>query len=84
MASRYDNPHTTALTANAVLVVTHNSRGGSGLAAFDRADGKSLWELKLPANPIQNGLAVAANGRIVLALRNGDVICVGEREQETQ
>jgi hypothetical protein len=49
---------------------------GWKLTALDRADGKGLWSLPLPAEPLRNGIAVAADGTVVLALRDGTLMAV--------
>jgi hypothetical protein len=38
-----------------------------------------MWDLKLPAAPVDDGVAVAADGTCVLALKDGSVIHVGSR-----
>ena len=50
---------------------------GWKLTALDRADGKELWSIPLPAEPLRNGIAIAANGTVVLALRDGTLMAVG-------
>jgi hypothetical protein len=72
------------LTRNAVLIVStrpHHldpERDLPGkVAALNRADGKKLWELDLPARSVHNGLAVASNSSVVLTLVDGQVLCIG-------
>jgi hypothetical protein len=36
-----------------------------------------MWEVDLPARAVHNGLAVAADGRVVVTLLDGTVIGVG-------
>jgi len=50
---------------------------GGVLWAASAADGKKLAERKLPAAPAWDGLA-AAGGRLVVALADGSVLCLGE------
>ena len=66
----------TVLGPDAALVALASHNGQGKLVAYNRADGKSLWTLPLPNAPIHNGLALAPNRRIVVALRNGQVTCV--------
>jgi outer membrane protein assembly factor BamB len=65
-----------ALTQNAALLVTRHAEAGD-LIAFDRDGGKRIWELPLPAAPVYDGLAVAAGGSIIVALRDGSVLSIG-------
>ena len=74
-----------ALTDNAALVLTlHGKAEEPKLIALDRADGKELWHVELPAVPVYNGLAVAAPGRVIVALRDGTVLCIGQKEESAQ
>ena len=50
-------------------------RQGGVLAAFAAADGRQLSELRLPSPPVWDGLA-AVDGRLYIALRNGQVMCL--------
>jgi len=59
--------------------LTENSNSEeTKLTAFHRTDGTELWEVELPAGPVHDGLAVAADGRVIVALRDGTVLCIGE------
>ena len=40
-------------------------------------NGELLWRESLPAAPVSWGLAVDSKGRIVVSLRNGQVVCIG-------
>ena len=55
--------------------------GGKGgrLAAFAAADGKKLCELELPVPPVWDGMA-AAGGRLLVALADGNVMCLQEKQ----
>jgi outer membrane protein assembly factor BamB len=69
---------------------TLNTRGGRALAvgtnaavvatdkaveAFDLRDGKRLWTQPLAAPPVTWGLALARDGRVLVSLENGAVVC---------
>ena len=45
------------------------------LAAVRLADGSDLWLRELPAAVVKGGTAVDHEGRIFVALENGDLIC---------
>jgi len=47
------------------------------LAAYDKATGKPVFAQKLPDAPRLNGLAVGREGRILVALRGGGLVCYG-------
>jgi hypothetical protein len=66
------------LAGDAALVLTCLERVGEPkLAALDRVHGKELWHVDLPSAPVYDGLAVADDGRVIVALRDGSVICLG-------
>ena len=73
-----------ALTPNAVLVATvaYNNdpkKATPGqLLAINRVDGTKLWEINLPGQVVHNGLAVAADGSVVVTMIDGQTICVGK------
>ena len=54
----------------------YEGRRGGVLMAFAVADGKKLTELKLPAGPVQDSIAVAAN-RVYLTTVDGRLLCFG-------
>jgi outer membrane protein assembly factor BamB len=62
-----------ALARNAALVAHDRD-----VAAFNLADGRKLWSQALPASPVPWGLAVDRQGRAVLTLEDGRVLCFGE------
>jgi outer membrane protein assembly factor BamB len=49
-----------------------------GLAALDIRSGKVLWKNPLPAGPVRWGVAIDRNGRVLVSLRDGRVLCFGE------
>ena len=67
-------------TKNAELAVRpsrESSRPGWWLVAQEPAAGKPLWRQPLADEPVRWGIAVDAEGRVVVALRNGQVLCFG-------
>jgi outer membrane protein assembly factor BamB len=76
-------PLACVLAGNAVVVVTtHPDRDPQKalpgrVTALRRTDGAKMWEVDLPARAVHNGLAVAADGRVVVTLLDGTVIGVG-------
>jgi outer membrane protein assembly factor BamB len=51
---------------------------GWQLSAFRRENGESLWAVPLPAEPLYNGLALAADGTVIVTLRDGALVAVGK------
>ncbi len=51
---------------------------GWALTAFERDSGKELWSVDLPSEPLYNGIGIAADGSIIITLRDGSLVCVGE------
>jgi outer membrane protein assembly factor BamB len=52
---------------------------GVVLWAVSKSDGAKLAECALPSVPVFDGMA-AAQGRLYMAMRNGSVLCLGEKE----
>jgi hypothetical protein len=46
------------------------------ITAYAREDGTEKWSVALPSEPLQNGIAIAADGSILVALRDGSIACV--------
>ena len=67
-------PIVAAVNANLLCRKTHD---GWKLVAQDPGSKKYLWQQPLPAEPVRWAVAVDAQGRIVVALRNGQVLCFG-------
>ena len=60
-----------------VITMQKNWIGKSSglLANFKLEDGTALWEAAVPGKPVTNGLSVDRDGHILLALRDGRVVC---------
>ena len=63
----------TALTANCLIEV--NSGGNIGV--MDRTTGSQLFNLSSGGEPYLHSVAVDRSGKIIVANRNGDVVCYG-------
>ena len=61
-------------TAN---LLCRQSEDGWKLVAQDLSTKKDLWEQPLPAEPVRWAVAVDARGRVVVTLRNGQILCFG-------
>jgi hypothetical protein len=78
------HPWGLALASNAIVIATGVPKSPYSydysewkIAAFRREDGRPLWEVPLPGEPVVNGLCIDRHGSIVVALLNGDVVAVG-------
>lgn len=49
------------------------------LVALDRRTGSELWREELPSEPLSGGLSVNRDGNLIVMLRDGGVVCVGEK-----
>ena len=63
-----------AACGNAVVVAS-----ASEIAALNLEKGSRLWSETLPACPVPWGLAVDRDGRVVVVLEDGKVLCFGQR-----
>jgi hypothetical protein len=48
----------------------------SSLEAIRIQDGQTIWSRELPASAVKGGVAIDSQARIVVALENGQVICL--------
>ena len=63
-----------AVCRNAVLIAN-----ASEIVALNLKSGAKLWSEALPAAPVSWGLAVDRDGRVVVTLEDGQVLCFGQR-----
>ena len=63
-----------AACRNAVMVAS-----ASDIVALNLDSGTQLWSEALPAAPVPWGLAVDRDGRVVVALEDGQVMCFGQQ-----
>ena len=57
----------------------NDKAAGWQLSALSLADGKPLWQTPLPSEPVTNVMSVDRDGRILLGLRNGNMVCYGAK-----
>jgi len=74
-----DEVYAIALAKNAVVITGRgkNTAGPCFIAAHSKSDGKVLWKVDLPIEPRLGGLAIDRDGRIIVALTDGAILCVG-------
>jgi outer membrane protein assembly factor BamB len=63
-----------AVCNNAVVVACK-----SEIVALDLRNGKVLWSESVPAAPVPWGLAIDRDGRVVVTLEDGRILCFGQR-----
>ena len=69
-----------ALCKNAVVMAASSADGVAVVGAVNLDDGEMLWRQALPSSPVPWGLAVDSEGRVVVTLQDGQVMCYGPRE----
>ena len=45
--------------------------------ALDIRDGEVMWTVGIDSEPVKNGLCVDRDGKVIVVLKNGNVVCVG-------
>jgi hypothetical protein len=70
-------PASIALAGNMAVAAFADARYGHKAVAFRRSDGSKAWSLDLPDQPAMNRLAVDRDGRVLVSLCDGSVICMG-------
>jgi len=60
------------------LIVACKEGGNYRLVAFRRDDGKKDWSVDLPEQPVMNRIALDRDGRILVALCDGSMLCLGK------
>jgi outer membrane protein assembly factor BamB len=77
-AAHWDPPVVTTANARVSLVLQQGTPDRTWVLEAKGLDGRLLWTQPLPAEPVRWGLAVDAAGRIVVTLRSGQVLCLGQ------
>jgi len=65
--------------ANGTLALARR-KGGSWAVIATKPDGGERWAQPLPGEPVRWGVALDGQGRVVLTLRNGRVLCLAGKE----
>ncbi len=63
-----------AVCSNAVVVAKK-----SEIVALNLRDGEVLWSEAVPSAPVDWGLAVDRDGRVIVTLEDGQILCFGQR-----
>ncbi|MHC4395551.1 MAG: outer membrane protein assembly factor BamB family protein [Planctomycetota bacterium] len=69
-----ENSVAVAVSKNAVVVLKQKE-----LVALDMQDGKVLWTAWIPQEPVPWGLAVDCDGRVIVTIKDGRVMCFGQK-----
>ena len=78
VAGSQTNNAATAPTNDMAVVALGDARK---VVAFRRADGSKVWSVDLPDQPAMNRLAINRDGRVLVSLCDGSIICL-EREKK--
>ncbi len=70
-----------ALCKNALVGAVKSSGGSAAVGALKLQDSELLWAYDLPCSPIPWGLAVDSEGRVIVTLEDGQVLCFGPSER---
>jgi outer membrane protein assembly factor BamB len=79
--------HGLAIGSNAIVVAGSHDPAKVGepptasVQALSLADGRTLWQHPLPALPTSWGVAVDRNGRAIITLQDGRVMCFGAEKE---
>jgi len=75
----YDCKDSVAMAAckNAVVMACKTQ-----IVALDLQDGKVLWSQPVPEAPVTWGLAIDRNGRAIVTLEDGQILCMGSLEKQ--
>ena len=65
------------LAKDQMVAVHGDSKKGFKATGFHRADGTLAWSVDLPERPAMNRMAIDRNGRVLVTLCDGSVICIG-------
>ncbi len=79
------NSVSVVIAGNAVVAAGEAGRGSGSptrwtVRAFDINDGKMLWAESLSSAPLPGGLCVDRDGRVIVVLEQGKVLCLDERK----
>jgi outer membrane protein assembly factor BamB len=71
-------PAAIALAKDKLIVAGREGRSSYRLVVFNRTDGTKAWSVDLPEQPVMNRLAIDRDGRIIVALCDGSMRCLGK------
>ncbi|MEX0703310.1 MAG: PQQ-binding-like beta-propeller repeat protein [Planctomycetales bacterium] len=73
----FAEPIALAVGENAALTAGKTAEGEYAVAALDLASGRTLWRQPLPGRPVSWGLAIDREGRVLVSLLDGRLVCYG-------
>lgn len=68
------------VAGNAVICACQKSGNKWVVVAFDKKTGRSVWEKPLSSEPVANGLTIDRDGRVIVAMEKGMVVCYGTKK----
>jgi hypothetical protein len=60
-----------------VAYEAHSVTGPHKVSGFRRTDGSKAWTVDLPEQAVMNRMALDRDGRVLVALCDGSVVCLG-------
>ena len=78
----YDCGEAFAMVRCANAVVLSANRQAEIIEVLDIKNGNRLWSQRLASSPLPWGLIVDHAGRIIVTLRDGQIMCYGQRKGE--
>ncbi len=67
-----------------VAVIQHQQKNRAQpqwyVAAFDKQQGRRLWQHEILGTPLPDGLLVDRDGQVVVTMLDGNLLCLGKRE----
>lgn len=73
----FEEPIALAVAANAVLAAGRTAENQYSVAVFALNDGRLLWRHNLASRPVSWGIAVDREGRALVSLVDGRLVCLG-------
>jgi hypothetical protein len=70
--------HAPDTSTSATSGQTRPSGSGFRVSGFRRTDGFRAWSVELPVQPVMNRMAIGRDGRILVCLVDGSVVCLGD------
>ena len=78
----YDCGEAYAMVRSANAIIVSAKRQTNLIEVLDIKNGNRIWSQSLTTPPLPWGLIVDRNGRIIVTLKDGQIICYGQRMED--